>query len=717
PQQAQITVTVADENGNPHPNASVRLTLTTPQGGPTGTLTSSSGVTDGQGKFVVTYHSPSQVPSLQSDRTGRVQISANATTTRNETAQGQKQLVILPGPPALLTLTSDRNFVPANQTATLTAIVVDANGNKVRDGIIVAFRIISAPSDVQITPLDNGQVRDGRAEAELRAGNTSGRAVVEAVAEQVENGNSFVASAQITVNVATTQPPVVVDLSVSPDKIVVSDSNSIDPAQRNPLDPSRTNRAQAIVTVNDEQSGRAVEGILVVVRVERAGNVDSNVLLVSGQNRGQGEIQVATDSNGRAQVEIYSSMSAGQVTVKASIDPTFPANRTRERQIEFEPGIPTLTLALDREKVRLEERADVTVAIKDANGNPFAGQQVQVQVDEGSLADGNRVGNSLTVTTGSDGTKTIAYHPPQTLPASRQATITAQAMVNNVNLNASKTVQLLPGVPSVIELIANPAGLPNNGQSVSVITATVKDRFGNLVEDGVIVEFSLTRRLGADDTKFLPTLQDRVETVTVNGQAHANLRAGSQPGVVDIVAQAGSAQSPQISVVIGITLVAVNVAQPNIFVSRSDYSSFGANYPNTTTVTVKVADANNNPVANVPVKLSSSDNKVMFQWGNNQSQGSIDVVTDNNGQAQVKYIASQTAGQVTVTATFGNQTQSATVTQQPGPPTVTVDAVPEKVFVKLTDGQYSQLPQQAQITVTVADENGNPHPNASVQLT
>jgi hypothetical protein len=66
---------------------------------------------------------------------------------------------------------------------------------------------------------------------------------------------------------------------------------------------------------------------------------------------------------------------------------------------------------------------------------------------------------------------------------------------------------------------------------------------------------------------------------------------------------------------------------------------------------------------------------------------------------------------------MGNQVQTATINQQPGPPQVTVSANPESVFVRLAGAQYGVLPQQSQITVKVADENGNPHPNAAVLLT
>ncbi len=718
PQSTEVTVTTADENGNPYANQNVQLVVTT-RNGPTGSLTAASGRTDGQGRFVTTYQSPAQVPDIQADGTGKAIISA-----RSGNVQGQVEVQILPGPPAMVTLTTDKQFIPSNEEATLTARVIDANGNRVRDGILVSFRLISGPSDVVITPQNNGQVQNSQAQATLRAGNTSGRAIVEAVAEQVENGNRFTASAQLTLNVATIQPPVIVqELQVSPARVVVSTTNAVDPTQRQPLDPTRPNRAQATATVVDQNNGQPVAGMLVVFRVERNGNRDDNALLVSGQNRAQGQITVITDNNGRATVDIYSPMQAGQVKVKASVDPTFPNDpKTKEVDLVFEPGLPVLVLNADKQQVRLEESANVTVSIKDGNGNPFANQQVQIQVDQGSLADGNRVASSLTVVTDNQGEKVLAYYPPQTLPQNRQATVTAQATVNNQSLTSSATVRLLPGVPAVVQLSANPNFIPNDGMSTSVVTATVKDKFGNDVEDGVTVKFKIEKRVfGAEDTKFLPISEDEIEVFTINGQAQATLRAGTVGGAIKVTASVNSVISNPIYIVVGAVLQ-VQASPTNIFVSKkeNDYPSFGDNYPNTAVVTVSLGVN----VKDVSVELTSSDPQSRWRKPDNTltDNNSIELVTDKSGQAKATYVASPKAGQVTITATLVDNSsvilsQSVTINQQPGPPVVTVSAQPTSLYVRLADPQYAVLPQQSQITIKVEDENGNPHADASVTLT
>jgi adhesin/invasin len=717
PQQSQITVKVADENGNPHPNAAVQLTLET-QTGPTGSLTAAMGRTDSQGQFVTTYQSPSQVPSLRNNGTGSVKVKASATTARNENATGELDLTILPGPPALVSLSADKLFVPANQTANLTAQVVDENGNKVRDGVVVAFRQISGPTDVSITPVNDGRVSNGQAKATLTAGTTSGAVVVEAKAEQVENGNRFEAVAQITVNVATTQPPVIVEsLQVSPASVVVSNSNAVDPSQRQPLDPARPNKATATVVVLDENNNRPVAGILVAFRVEGSGNA----LLVSGSNRAMGQLTVTTDQNGRAQVEIYSPMEAGQVTVKASVDSNFPDNpeKTKNASLTFEPGLPLLQLAVNPDEVTVRlsnEEATVTVSIKDANGNGFANQTVQLQVDVG-LLQRQVTGTSLTVQTGGNGEVQVTYIPPLTVPANGQATITAQGTVNGRNLSASVVVRVRPGPPHEIQVVANPSSLPNDGRSEAVITANVRDANGNAVRDGTAVTFTLSDNSKA---KWLPTLGTSITVGTVNGQAQARLRAGTEAEAPVITVEADS-KSVEIVLPIGVVLQPIQVSLANLFVSKvenNQYTRFGDNYPNEAEVTVEVKDVSGNPVKGVKVVLSASDSKVKWKKPNEQpKEGSIDVETDANGQAKVTYIASPRAGNVVITATLGNQVQTATINQQPGPPQVTVSANPESVFVRLAGAQYGVLPQQSQITVKVADENGNPHPNAAVLLT
>jgi hypothetical protein len=718
PQQSQITVKVADENGNPHPNAAVLLTLET-RTGPTGSLTAATGRTDNQGQFVTTYQSPSQVPSLKNDGTGVVKVKANATTARNENATGELDLTILPGPPALVSLSADKLFVPADETTTLTAQVVDENGNKVRDGVVVAFRQISGPTDVSITPENGGRVVDGQAKATLTAGTTSGAVVVEAKAEQVENGNRFEAVAQITVNVATTQPPVIVEsLQVSPASVVVSNSNAVDPTQRQPLDPARPNKATATVVVLDKNNNRPVAGILVVFKVEGSGNA----LLVSGSNRAMGQpLTVTTDQNGRAQVEIYSPMEAGQVTVKASVDSSFPDNpeKTKSASLTFESGLPLLQLTVNPDEVTVRlsnEEATVTVSIKDANGNGFANQTVQLQVDVG-LLQGQVTGTSLTVQTDGNGEVQVKYIPPLTVPANGQATITAQGTVNGRNLSASVVVRVRPGPPAEIQVVANPSSLPNDGRSEAVITANVRDANGNAVRDGTAVTFELSPN---SEAKWLPTLDSSITVGTVNGQAQARLRAGTKAEAPTITVKADSV-TETITLPIGVVLQPIQVSLANLFVSKvenNQYNRFGDNYPNEAEVTVEVKDVGGKPVSGVKVVLSASDSGSRWKVnGNLKDSNTVELTTGDDGKAKATYVASTRAGQVTIEARMGNQVQTATINQQPGPPQVTVSANPESVFVRLAGAQYQVLPQQSQITVKVTDENGNPHPNAAVLLT
>jgi adhesin/invasin len=241
------------------------------------------------------------------------------------------------------------------------------------------------------------------------------------------------------------------------------------------------------------------------------------------------------------------------------------------------------------------------------------------------------------------------------------------------------------------------------------------------VRDGTAVTFELPQNSKA---VWLPTLGISITVGTVNGQAQARLRAGTTAEVptITVTAKEGNvSKSVNIVLPIGVVLQPIQVSLANLFVSKvvnDQYTRFGSEYPNEAEVAVEVKDVSGNPVKGVKVVLSASDSKVKWQKPNEQpKEGSIDVETDANGQAKVTYIASPRAGNVVITATLGNQVQTATINQQPGPPKVTVSANPESVFVRLAGAQYQVLPQQSQITVKVADENGNPHPNAAVLLT
>lgn len=82
-----------------------------------------------------------------------------------------------------------------------------------------------------------------------------------------------------------------------------------------------------------------------------------------------------------------------------------------------------------------------------------------------------------------------------------------------------------PGPPATVTVTASLATIPANGVSTSMITATVKDQYGNDVADGTTVTF--TTDLGT----FAESGNQTYNTTTTGGAATATLRSSTSPGV------------------------------------------------------------------------------------------------------------------------------------------------------------------------------------------
>ena len=115
------------------------------------------------------------------------------------------------------------------------------------------------------------------------------------------------------------------------------------------------------------------------------------------------------------------------------------------------------------------------------------------------------------------------------------ATVTVQAKDAGDNpINGAQdttTVEFLAGASASIGLTANPLNILADGSSASTITATVRDGYGNLVEDGTNVTFTTDRGTMASTHP------------TTNGVAQATLTAGTETGVATINVQVNGASA------------------------------------------------------------------------------------------------------------------------------------------------------------------------------
>ncbi len=104
--------------------------------------------------------------------------------------------------------------------------------------------------------------------------------------------------------------------------------------------------------------------------------------------------------------------------------------------------------------------------------------------------------------------------------------------------NKSDVVRVTAGAPHKIESIASTTSYAADGTDTTTITATIRDQFGNKVEDGTPVGWSV----GFGDGSYVDDSATSA-TETTNGQATITLRAPDAPGVQHVVITAGEASS------------------------------------------------------------------------------------------------------------------------------------------------------------------------------
>ena len=224
------------------------------------------------------------------------------------------------------------------------------------------------------------------------------------------------------------------------------------------------------------------------------------------------------------------------------------------------------------------------------------------------------------------------------------ATVEAEAG----SAQGSVQVPFVPGPPASIETAAEPGEIPVGG-ATSIITATVRDAYGNLVKDGILVGFAASR--GTVAPASVPTS---------NGVAQTTLTSGAQVGVSVVAAQAGSAEG-QVAVLFVAgppTALSLVAGAPSVPVNGQ------------TGLVATVSDAWGNAVADgTPVAFATD-------------LGSVNPAstTTLNGQAAATFLAGTVAGQASLVAVAGSASGGAVVAVLPGVPAqMSLTASPQSV--------------------------------------
>ncbi|WP_423244858.1 invasin domain 3-containing protein, partial [Erwinia persicina] len=427
-----------------------------------------------------------------------------------------------------------------------------------------------------------------------------------------------------------------------------------------------------------------VDAVTVTVKDANGNRVGNAAVSLSATNGATLQESVTTDAQGQATAPL-SSKKAGAVKVTAKVAGGKDAGQTAT--VTFTAGAPAQAASgvkTDKASYAAGSDMTVTVTLKDANGNPVAGQAALLTAEAVTVANASLSGSwkengagtyaaGYTAITAGTGLKAVLK-----LPGWSQGSDSA-AYAITADISTAKVSAVVPASP----------GAPADG-TVDAVTVTVKDANGNRVGNAAV---SLSATNGA-------TLKESV-TTDAQGQATAPL-SSKKAGAVKVTAKvAGGKDAGQTATV---TFTAGAPAQAASGV-KTDKASYAAGSDMTVTVTLK--DANGNPVAGQASLLTAEAVTV--------ANASLSGSWKENGAGIY------TAGYTAITAGTGLKAGVKLPGWSKGSDSaayvITAGAPAQAASGVKTDKASYAAGSDMTVTVTLKDANGNPVAGQATSLT
>ncbi len=370
----------------------------------------------------------------------------------------------------------------------------------------------------------------------------------------------------------------------------------------------------------------------------------------------------ATTTNGLAQVKltgpnyyVYSAtVTATAEDASGTVDIFFTPGKAASARVTAEP----VNLTADG-----SGESTITAFVYDKNGNSVADNTVIVfEITQGKGALSAR---TASVFGGSAYVKYIAADTP--------GSVTVTAKTADGKELGKVSLLLIDVIVGKVTAEAGSASIAADGQSRTLIKATVTDTGNKPVKDGTVVSFSATAG-SITDVKS-----------TTSGVATAMLVSSQSVGIATVTAQAGG-----VSGNVSVRFTAGPVSTISLTASKDSLSADGTD---SSTIRATARDARGNPVDGETLTFS-----IVSGGGTLSSQS---VTTANGGSATVTYTAGNTSGRVTIRAKSANGTQGEFVLalSPTGTGTLTLTASPLELPA---DGQ-----SKAVLTAALKDNEGN----------
>ncbi|RKY51991.1 MAG: hypothetical protein DRP89_08360, partial [Candidatus Neomarinimicrobiota bacterium] len=356
-------------------------------------------------------------------------------------------------------------------------------------------------------------------------------------------------------------------------------------------------------------------------------NPVSGVVVSFSATAGTIQSQAITDNNGFATAVLTSSADSTDInaTVTASL-----GTQNLQTTVVFQGVTMTLSASPGTILADGQSKSLVTAILKRTTSHvAIAGAVITFGTDLGTIPS--------EATTNSAGVAQVSL-------TSGTTTGTAHVTASyGVTISDSVAVSFQESVPSHLEVSATPSVITADGESQSVIKATVSDASGNPVAG---VEVTFQNHLLEGSSKG--TLSPQTTVTNTNGLATSTLTSAYTPGKVRIyVSVSGLQDSVDVVFHVG------DVDHINVV---PDSTSLPADGVTKTRVVATVLDANNNPIEGKIVDFSASIGDI-----------TPSAVTDANGTAIAQY-SSGVVGMATITATSEGVSGVATIRLRPGEP-------------------------------------------------
>jgi adhesin/invasin len=711
PNSATITATVRDAAGN-----AVR----------DGTQVTFS-VVENEGNFNQTQVATSgnvgqaQVTLQSSQATGEFTVQAQANS-----ATGTIKIRYAANVPDITSIAANPTTIPDDgQTTSIITVQLPApDGTRFRISTNLGILISGSQTGSAVVATVSG----GQAQVQFRGPGTSTTRQTATVTAEIVGLDGSKKSKSTTIELLPRIEVIATFPMTAPNRLVVSSSNSTDPAQRQPLDGiPNNNRATIQVVVRGQAPSNRVVSLLAS---------EGNILFEVTEGSNQGAKQLATvtgnlvqvGSDFRYTVNMYSStLAETNFTVRVDVPGLNFTTTIPFVQLAGPPGAIVVSAASDRIGVRghptLPTSTTITAIVRDAVGNSIDGAVVFFSADDGTFsspAASTQNGTATTTLTSSNFTRRVRVF-------GKVIGVGGQEITNFT------LVSFVVGNLASIDLVPDRSDIPPDGvANVTVLFNPAGEMPNNI-------------RFGAELVGAYGVLES--VSTTLNGRATIRIRNNNPTNAnqsVQLTVRAIRQDGLELTKSLSLNLLPSQVVAPvelqtnrsQIVVSNNDATTNPADRaslgPGTNIATLTLFVRNLTAGETVSVTLDATDPRGLFvppaALGTN-SLGTLSFnITDNGAgdgdltagtiRVSVNYYSSRKAQSVTIRAKVNRGAQlygesAVGIFQVPGPVAKAFFAVdPPRIAVNTVTGE----PIEARLIASVYDANDNPVPDERVSF-